>query len=449
MSPVVNSELFDAQIRRREDAFDAIRLSRRIGRDDLPPAAALVAFPTSVVDGSTVVDIACDLAPGVITPGAHRASYEARTDTWTVRGTFAVVVGQPADVADDVPQAGTTMQQIGDVPSHVVEQLPRAIAARPLSGAALVSAARRAHVAAEVARRHLIDANRGLVRSVVSRYRGVVRAEACSLEIDDLMIVGDHQLLDVVERHFTDPDRAPRRDVAWSKLVQRAVGGAVRAEIARATGISVEFRQLLAWFHAHPGDRALPAVDVARKMAFGSGVTRLAGTRGAPTRTAAIALLERMLADGRAAYVPHGPEHAAQRAALRDRGVFVLSPRSSVAEIERARSFRGAAALIIDDNDADDAGPRSPALLAQPEAGFDRAETADCLRRTIVGTGMSPIEALVWLHRSGALDPGGHGSELPDIAADLGLSGRAEARAALRRARRKLDNWTRDLRAAV
>jgi hypothetical protein len=61
---------------------------------------------------------------------------------------------------------------------------------------------------------------------------------------------------------------------------------------------------------------------------------------------------------------------------------------------------------------------------------------------------MSPIEALVWLHRSGALDPGGHGSELPDIAETLGMSGRGEARAALRRARRKLDSWVDELREA-
>jgi hypothetical protein len=64
------------------------------------------------------------------------------------------------------------------------------------------------------------------------------------------------------------------------------------------------------------------------------------------------------------------------------------------------------------------------------------------IRRLIEGSGMTPVEAMVWLQRTGALDPGGHGTELPDIAADLGLQGRAEARAALRRARRKLDAWT-------
>ena len=58
------------------------------------------------------------------------------------------------------------------------------------------------------------------------------------------------------------------------------------------------------------------------------------------------------------------------------------------------------------------------------------------------GSGMTALEAMVWLQRTGALDPGGHATELPDIAADLGLRDRAEARAALRRARRKLDAWT-------
>jgi hypothetical protein len=43
--------------------------------------------------------------------------------------------------------------------------------------------------------------------------------------------------------------------------------------------------------------------------------------------------------------------------------------------------------------------------------------------------------------RTGVLDPTGQATELPDIATELSLSGRDEARAALRRARRKLENW--------
>ena len=61
--------------------------------------------------------------------------------------------------------------------------------------------------------------------------------------------------------------------------------------------------------------------------------------------------------------------------------------------------------------------------------GFDRADEIDMIRRLIEGSGMTSLEAMVWLQRTGVLDPGGHGTELPDIAADLGLEGRAEARA--------------------
>jgi hypothetical protein len=315
-----------------------------------------------------------------------------------------------------------------------------------LEGPGLRVAVRRIHLAAEQARRALLEDNRGLVRTVVNRYRAVLRAEASSLELADLLVVAEHQLLDVVDRSFTAPDAPRPRDVAWSKLVQRAIGGAVRAEVARATGISVEFRQLLAWFHANPQDRHAPAIDVARRMAFAAGVTRLMAARVISSRGAAAAELDEMLERGAARYVP--PVHGAgeERRRLRSAGVFVISPRSSLAEIERAQSFNGTAALTLDDDSSPTAG--RDLRIAHIDHGYGETDTTDFLKRTIAQTGMSPIEALVWLHRSGALDPGGHGSELPDIAETLGLSGRAEARAALRRARRKLDSWVGELQAA-
>lgn len=400
----------------------------------------MVTLPSSVVADGRVYDLESTATAGLFPSGRHEIGVRLRHGTWSVHGTVIVAAG-----TDAAPTAAAWATS-GAVPPAVMAQLPRSIAVPLLDGAALRVAVRRIHVAAEQARRSLLEDNRGLVRSVVNRYRAVVRSEASSLDLADLLVVAEHQLLDVVDRTFTAPDAPRPRDVAWSKIVQRAIGGAVRAEVARATGISVEFRQLLAWFHANPQDRRAAPDDVARRMAFAAGVTRLMAARSITSRGAAAAELDDMLERGAARYV--APVHGAgdERRRLRSAGVFVISPRSSLAEIERAQAFHGTAALTLDDDTSPAAG--RDLRVAHLDDGYAEADTTDFLRRTIEQTGMSSVEALVWLHRSGALDPSGHGSELPDIAVELGLSGRAEARAALRRARRKLDSWAGELREA-
>lgn len=426
--------------RTREDAFDAIRLSDVVGDVVLDRPYGVVSFPTSVVfDDGHVVDLTVDRTPGLYAAGAFEIAVSAEGPGWLVAGVLPVSVG-----ATEVAPARWTAT--GAVPDGVLAQLPRPVQTAALDGGALRVAVRRLHVAAERARRQLLDDNRGLVRSVVNRYRAVVRGEACSLDLDDLVVVGEHQLLEVVDRSFTGPAATLPRDVAWSKLVQRAIGGAIRTELARATGISVEFRQLLAWFHAHPTDRDAPVEQVARRMAFDAGVTRLRANRQV-ARPVAVSILEEMLDNGSARYVPPTRGCNDERRRLRSAGVFVISPRSSLAEIGRAQAFHGAAALATED-DLGAAGSHLGHLSAVDD-GFEETDAADFLRHTIDRTGMSPIEALVWLHRSGALEPNGCGAELPDIADTLGLSGRAEARAALRRARRKLDAWASELELAI
>lgn len=428
-------------LRAREDLFDAIRLSRRIDGASIDQTAGIVSFPTSIIVGTQVVDVATSMNPGIFAAGLHTVTGRVVVNGMVVSCEFTVSVGddEPAPASWSAQRA----QRSGDraVLDEVVAQLPRSVQVRALSGAALRGAVRRAHLAGEQARRRLVESNRGLVRTVVNRYRSVVRAEATSLDLDDLMLVGEHQMLDTADRFFTDPALRPVRDVAWSKLVQRAVGNAVRSEIARATGISVEFRQLLSWFHSHPEDRALPVEVIAQRMALSAGTTRLMAQRSLTNRQAAEELLNDMLVTGDAMYVEPGRDAAARAKDLRADGVFVISSRSSLAEIERARSFQGAHALTLDDTVGDEQGETRGERIGRTDQRFDEMDATDALRRTIVETGMSPVEALVWLHRSGALDPTGQGVELPEIADDLGLDGRSEARAALRRARRKLDTW--------
>ncbi|MEZ5218308.1 MAG: hypothetical protein R2715_17420 [Ilumatobacteraceae bacterium] len=400
-------------------------------------------FPTTVVTKGRTWDLRVSEHPGLFAVGRHVIECQASIDQQTISGEFELVVG-PGDAAP----AHWTVLSGGEVGGlelldrEVVEQLPRSMSVPALAGASLRRAVRRVHSNAAIAGAQLLAEHRGLVRSVVNRYRSVIAGEDASIDLNDLMIVGDHQLLEVAERYFCDPDRQPPRDVAWSKIVQRAVGNAVRAEIARVTGISVEFRQLLAWFHTHPDDRAGDPADVAYRMAHAAGVTRLLAQRASYDRVAGAVLLDEMLRDGRAAYVAPGRDASSQRRALRRANVFVISPRSSLAEIQRAQDFAGPARLTIQNTDETGATVTDETLLARYETGFDETEHRDCLKRTIEESGLSQIEALVWLHRSGALDPTGHGTELPEIADDLGLEGRAEARAALRRARRKLDAWS-------
>jgi DNA-binding NarL/FixJ family response regulator len=67
-------------------------------------------------------------------------------------------------------------------------------------------------------------------------------------------------------------------------------------------------------------------------------VTRLIEQRAVPNRREGEASLTAMLEDGRAVYIENGPGAAARKALARAHGVFVISPRSSLAEIERAVS---------------------------------------------------------------------------------------------------------------
>ncbi len=432
-----------ARQRRLEDLLATIRLSRRVAMQQADDHAVVVQFPTAVVHGGRVWDLRTSAQPGLFPTGTHLVECGAVIDGYSISGTFEVAAGTsaPSPARWDVVHRG----EVGGaelLPYYLAEQLACSRELACLAGASLRRAIRRVHSDAALAGAQLLDEHRGLVRSVVNRYRSVVASEDASLDIADLMLVGDHQLLEVAERYFCDPDRLPPRDVAWSKIVQRAVGNAVRAEIARVTGISVEFRQLLAWLHSHVTDRDAEPGAVAYRMAHAAGVTRLLAQRSSFDRVAGAAMLDEMLADGRAAYVEPGRDAAGRRRALRRAGVFVISPRSSLAEIRRAQEFAGPPRLAVHVAGEDGATVTDEAILAQAESGFEETEHRDCLRRTIEESGLSEIEALVWLHRSGALDPTGHGTELPEIATDLGLGGRAEARAALRRARRKLDAWT-------
>ncbi len=432
-----------ARQRRLESLLATIRLSRRVSTQPVTEHAAVVVFDTAIVHGGRVSDLRVSAHPGLFAAGDHLIDCDVVVDDLTISGSFHVAVG----TADAEPARWTVVRSgvVGGLellPYELAAQLPTSFELPSLAGASLRRAVRRVHSNSALAGAQLLSEHRGLVRSVVNRYRSVVAGEDASLDLKDLMIVGDHQLLDVAERYFCDPNRLPPRDVAWSKIVQRAVGNAVRAEIARVTGISVEFRQLLAWFHSRPADREAPVEEVALRMAHAAGVTRLLAQRSTYDRAAGAALLDEMLRDGRAGYVAPGRDASAQRRTLHRAGVFVVSPRSSLAEIRRAQEFNGPSQLAIQISDDNGATVTDETILAQAESGFEETEHRDCLRRTIEGSGLSNIEALVWLHRSGALDPSGHGTELPEIADDLGLDGRSEARAALRRARRKLDAWS-------
>jgi hypothetical protein len=429
-----------ATIIRREQLFAQIRLARHVSTIDVDGTGALVALPAAVVVGSDVHDLQLSVRSGFFTDGVHRVDASGTIGDLEISGSFEIAVGASVEPApacwvgrhcdSGIPAA---------IPPSILTQLPVSVTA-PRS-TTVIGSVRRAHLAAEAARRELIESNRGLIMSVVNRYRGVVRAESSALDMSDLIIVGEHQLLNVVDRYFSNPDVAPERHVAWSKLVQRAIGNAVRTEISRATGVSVEFRQLLTWMQTHPEDRAADPAIVAQQMAFAAGVTRLMAKRNIRDRFAGVAALELMLIAGEAAYVAPGKGANLRARELAGAGIFVISSRSSLAEIERAQEH-GASSIVRLDADPD-GGDRS-SHLASSDDGYDESDWLDVVKHIIEDAGMTKVEALVWLHRSGALDPGGFGTELPDIAADLGLEGRSEARAALRRARRKLDAWAGD-----
>ena len=78
-------------------------------------------------------------------------------------------------------------------------------------------------------------------------------------------------------------------------------------------------------------------------------------------------------------------------------------------------------------------------VLVDERDHYGEIDNRQFLATTMAERGMSRTEATVWCARTGVL--GGGPAELAEIAATLGLGGgRAEARSALRRAWRKLDD---------
>ena len=433
-------ELAGSSVLHRERLFAAIRLARTLTIDPPAGVGALVTFPTTVVLDGQAFDLQTTLEPGWFEEGDHTVAVHGVVGPYEVSGRFEICVG----VALPATRPSWQVKDVAtgcflDVPAELQFQLPTSIDAPVQS---MVGSLRRAHLAAERSRAELISSNRGLLVSVVRRFRGVARQEAGVIEESDLMMVAEQQLLDVVDRWFTDPMSAPNRSVAFSKLVQRGIGNALRSEIARATGISVEFRNLLSWFHRSPEDRGLHAAEVAYRMAFDAGVTRLMSARGLRSRTDAAAQLRQMLELGEASYVAPGRDASEVSRTLRANGIFVISSRSSLAEIERARSFAGRELLHLDDESK---ASSTAGLLRDEDTAIENHDIADAVRSVIAAAGLTELEAAVWMLRTGVVDPTGHMTELPDIATELSLTGRAEARAALRRARRKLETLVGNL----
>jgi hypothetical protein len=399
--------------------------------------------------------------PGVFEPGATWVLYRvrigqavgARTD-WKleVDGRFCVVVGDDPTVP--VPDAvwrvrtndGSTPADANEYPWF--EQLPVSTFVPCLHGQRLARAIGRIVYDGEEARADLVRSQRGLVCRVVDQYRRRLALDTAAADADDLVQVGLQRVLELGTRRYAAPASQRPATASWSKVALREVANAVKAEIAAVTGMSVEFRQLLAWFRAHPADRHAPVDEVAFRMARAAGVTRLMQARRAISRDAAERQIDLMLADGSAVYVAPSAEPSVKTAA-RAHGRFVISPRSSLAEIERAarHSEQPAPSLDMPVSTVDGAPTFGEQWLVDVAHAYDEVETRSFLASSLASKGVSATEAAVWLARTGAL--GGGPDELPEIAEDLGLAGRSEARAALRRAWRKLDTIGDDLAAAA
>ena len=396
--------------------------------------------------------------PGVFPVGETWVGYRVRVGadtgtraTWTteVEGRFAIVVTD--DGTADVPAAIWTARtfdgeiiDVRDMPWF--GQLPRSVLVPKLAGPRLARAIGRVVYDGEEARSELLRTQRGLVHKIVSQYRRQLSIEPSALDVDDLEQVGLERLLELASRRYAAPASQRPTTAAWSKVAMREVGNAIKAEIASVTGISIEFRQLISWFRAHPGDRSRTAVDVSRDMAIEAGVTRLIQAHLAPGRQRGARLLDEMLADGRAIYVPAGADTSV-KANARAEGLFVVSPRSSLAEIERAQRHADVPGVSLDA--AVHAGSDTTVADLWLVDGGEEYEEVDVrlfLHASLADRGLSDLEAAVWCARTGALSTA---DELPEIATDLGLEGRAEARAALRRAWRKLDSLGDELRQAI
>jgi hypothetical protein len=379
--------------------------------------------------------------PGVFPVGETWVGFRVRVGadtgtraTWTteVEGRFAIVVTDDGNT--DVPAAMWTARTFDgeiidarDVPWY--GQLPRSVLVPKLAGPRLARAIGRVVYDGEEARSELLRTQRGLVHKIVSQYRRQLE-----------------QLLELASRRYAAPASQRPTTAAWSKVAMREVGNAIKAEIASVTGISIEFRQLISWFRTHPGDRARDAVDVSRDMAIEAGITRLIQAHLAPGREGGARLLDEMLADGRAIYVPAGADTSIKVNA-RAEGLFVVSPRSSLAEIERAQRHADVPGVSLDA--AVHAGSDTTVAdlwLVDVGEEYEEVDVRLFLHASLADRGLSDLEAAVWCARTGALSTA---DELPEIANDLGLEGRAEARAALRRAWRKLDSLGEELRQAI
>ncbi len=440
-----------------EHVFSRMRTAIAVRAAGRPAEAGIVRFPAAVVTRRAwAAEVSHE--PGLFPVGRTWVAYRVRVGAddgvrngWSVEaeGRFCIVVGDDGTV--DVPSAewrfrdsdGDDIDPI-DVPWRY--QLPRSVLVPRLSGPRLQRSINRLLYDGESARSDLIATQRGLVHKVVAQYRRHLEAEACALDVEDLEQVGLQRILELAERRYAGAAEDRPQTAAWSKVAMREVGNAVKAEIAAVTGISVEFRQLLTWFRMHPHDRNRLTADVAADMAFAAGVTRLVQAHRAVDRIAGAALLEAMLADGRASYIGPGDDQAA-KAAARAAGQFVVAPRSSLAEIERAQRHSDQPPLTLDGRAGSESDTTMADLvLVDNDRGFAHVDVDLFLERLFADAGLTQLEADVWSARTGV-----HGvaDELPEIAADLGLDGRAEARAALRRAWRKLSSVGDELRRAV
>ena len=440
-----------------ETIFARMRTARAVAHAGARPGeAGLHRFATVVITRrSWAAEVTRE--PGLFPVGETWVGYRVRVGgddgarrVWTIEadGRFCVVVGD--DGLAHVPAAEWTFRDAaGDrVDAHRVpwaDQLPRSVLAPRLSGPRLNRAVSRLLYDGEAARSDLVRSQRGLVHKVVGQYRRHLAAEACAVDVEDLEQVGLQRVLELADRRYSGAAEDRPTTAAWSKVAMREVGNAVKAEIAAMTGVSVEFRQLLTWFRTHPDDRSRPVGAVAADMSFAAGVTRLVQAHRAVDRPSASALLAAMLADGRAVYV--GPGDDGTRTSARAAGSFLLAPRSSLAEIERAQRHSDRPQLALDAPAGTDSDTTmADIVLADEDPGFAAVDVELFLERVFADAGMTALEAEVWSARSGVRHAA---DELPEIATDLGLDGRAEARAALRRAWRKLSSVGDELRRAV
>lgn len=441
-----------------EDTFARMRTAAALRTQPALPAAGLHRFPTVVVTRrSWAAEIGRE--PGLFPVGATWVDYrvrvghdDGRRDPWVAEaeGRFCVVVTDDANT--EVPGAEWRLRSVDgseiaptDLPWF--DQLPRSVLVPRLSGPRLSRAVSRALYDGEAARSDLLYSQRGLVHKVVGQYRRQLTNDTVAIDTEDLEQVALQRVLELAVRRYAGPASKRPSTAAWSKVAMREVGNAIKAEIAAITGISVEFRQLLGWMRATPDDRLRHPAAVARDMAFAAGVTRLVQAHRAADRETGAALLTAMLDDGRAVYLPPGCDPELKTMA-RDAGLFVVAPRSSLAEIERAQRHCDLPDLALDaPAGAESDATMADILVVDRDHRFDEVEVGLFLEQTFADHGLSELEADVWCARTGVR--GGGADELPEIAADFGLDGRAEARAALRRAWRKLSSVGEELRRAA